>query len=153
MVRLIVNGEPRTVEAPADEPLVYTLRDRLGLRGTKLACGLEQCGACLVHVDGDCRYACTLALADCAGRSVTTVEGLGNAAALCAVQQALLDHNAAQCGYCLSGIAMRAAALFSADPAPDPAAIRQALTPHICRCGAHPRVLRALDALSRAGGS
>ena len=151
MIAFTVNGEPCEVACPEDEPLVYVLRNRLGLTGTKLACGLEQCGACTVIVDGACRYACTLATADCRGRSVTTVEGLGREDALHAVQRALLDHNAAQCGYCLSGILVRAAWLFAADRQPAPDRIRQALTPHICRCGAQPRVLRALEALAAEG--
>lgn len=148
MVELTVNGTPYRVDAPDDEPLVYVLRNRLGLPGTRLACGLEQCGACLVLVDGECRYACTLPLAECAGRAVTTVEGLARDDALHAVQQALLRHNAAQCGFCLSGIVVRAAALFRDEPRPGPNEIRAALAPHLCRCGAQPRVLRALDALA-----
>jgi nicotinate dehydrogenase subunit A len=148
MATLTVNGEQREVECPRDEPLAYVLRNRLGLRGTKIACGLEQCGACLVIVDGECRYACTLPVADCEGCSVTTVEGLGREDALHAVQQALLDHNAAQCGYCLSGIVVRAVALFSSDRHPAPEVIRRTLAPQLCRCGAQPRVLRALDALA-----
>jgi nicotinate dehydrogenase subunit A len=148
MVALTVNGEPRRVDCPPDEPLVYVLRNRLGLPGTPLACGLEQCGACLVLVDGACRHACTLPVGDCDQREVITVEGLAGDQALHAVQQALLDHNAAQCGICLSGILIRAAALFDTDPRPAPAAIRRALTTHICRCGAQPRVLRALEALA-----
>ncbi len=133
---------------PDDEPLAYVLRNRLGLPGTKLACGLEQCGACLVLVNGECRYACTLAAADCDGAEVTTIEGLGHEGAFHAVQRALLAHNAAQCGYCLSGIVVRAASLFDCERHPTPEQIRQILAPHICRCGAHPRVLRALEALA-----
>jgi nicotinate dehydrogenase subunit A len=148
MTSFKVNGEQRQVDCAADEPLAYVLRNRLGLAGTKIACGLEQCGACLVLVDGECRYACTLPVSECAGRSVTTVEGLGGEHALHAVQQALLEHNAAQCGYCLSGIVVRAAALFSAEPHPGPDTIRRWLAPQICRCGAHPRVLRALATLA-----
>ena len=148
MVSLIVNGARREIDAPTDEPLAYVLRNRLGLPGTKLACGLEQCGACLVTVDGECRYACTLPVGECADRSVTTVEGLGGDG-LHPVQRALLDFNAAQCGYCLSGILVRAAALFDADPAPSSAQIREALAPQLCRCGAQPRVLRALETLAR----
>ncbi len=146
-----VNGQWHEVECPDDEPLAYVLRNRLGLPGTRIACGLEQCGACLVLVNGESRYACTLPAAACDGASVTTVEGLGREGAFHAVQQALLEHNAAQCGYCLSGIVVRAAALFERDPHPAAETIRQALTPQICRCGAHPRVLRALSALAGEG--
>jgi nicotinate dehydrogenase subunit A len=149
MRELRVNGRRHRVDCPGDEPLAYVLRNRLGLPGTRLACGLEQCGACLVLVDGECRYACTLPVADCEGRTVVTVEGLAQGPALHAVQRALLDHNASQCGFCLSGILVRAAALFAARPDPEPAQIRAALAPHLCRCGAQPRVLRALDTLAR----
>jgi aerobic-type carbon monoxide dehydrogenase small subunit (CoxS/CutS family) len=148
MVSLIVNGTCREIDAPWDEPLAYVLRNRLGLAGTKIACGLEQCGACLVTVDGECRYACTLPVGECADRAVTTVEGL-RGDGLHPAQQALLEFNAAQCGYCLSGILVRAAALFDAEPAPSPAQIREALAPQLCRCGAQPRVLRALEQLAR----
>lgn len=148
MPTLEVNGERRQVDCPDDEPLAYVLRNRLGLPGTKLACGLEQCGACLVMVDGECRHACTLPAGDCDGAAITTVEGLGREDAFHAVQRALLEHNAAQCGYCLSGIVVRAAALFEREGQPSAGAIRQALSAQICRCGAHPRVLRALAALA-----
>lgn len=151
MVAFLVNGVAREIDCPDDEPLAYVLRNRLGLHGTRLACGLEQCGACLVLVDGECRYACTLPAADCEDRAVTTVEGLGNQAAMHAVQRALLAHNAGQCGYCLSGIVVRAAALFDADPHPAPQTIRRTLAPQLCRCGAQPRVLRALDELAADG--
>jgi nicotinate dehydrogenase subunit A len=151
MTTLTVNGEQYRLDCPDDEPLVYALRNRLGLTGTKLACGLEQCGACVVLVDGECRYACTLPVAACANRAVTTVEGLGREDALHAVQQALLEHNAAQCGYCLSGLLVRSAWLFAADRHPAPETIRQALAPHVCRCGAQPRVLRALESLAAEG--
>jgi nicotinate dehydrogenase subunit A len=149
MINMTVNGEQRRIECPDDEPLAYVLRNRLGLRGTRLACGLEQCGACVVLVDGACRYACTLPASACAEAQVTTIEGLGRDGVLHAVQQALLVHNAAQCGYCLSGIVMRAAHLFDGEPAPSREAIRAALAPQLCRCGTHPRVLRALESLAR----
>ncbi|MEZ5559596.1 MAG: (2Fe-2S)-binding protein [Pseudomonadales bacterium] len=151
MVAFIVNGERREVDRADEVPLAYVLRNDLALPGTRLACGLEQCGACLVLLDGECRYACTLPVGDCAGRAVTTVEGLADAERLHPVQQALLDHNAAQCGYCLSGILVRASALFEGNPHPSRDEIRAALAPQLCRCGAQPRVLRALDALSRSG--
>lgn len=151
MIRLSVNGEIRQIECPADEPLAYVLRNHLGLAGTRMGCGLEQCGACLVLVDGEPRYACTLPASDCEGHAVTTIEGLADDAGLNPVQQVLLDHNAAQCGYCLSGIVIRATALFEADSHPSPQAIREALAPQLCRCGAHPRVLRALDELAAGG--
>ncbi len=151
MVALRVNGVTHQIECPDDEPLAYVLRNRLDLHGTRLACGLEQCGACLVLVDGECRYACTLPAAECENRPVTTVEGLGGRAAVHVVQQALLAHNAGQCGYCLSGIVVRAAALFDTDPHPAPQTIRDALAPQLCRCGAQPRVLRALDELAADG--
>lgn len=133
------------MDCPGDEPLVYVLRNRLGLPGTRLGCGAEQCGACVVHVDGACRRACTLPVASCAGAQVLTIEGLAAGdGALSAVQQALLDNNAAQCGYCLSGIVMRASALLAASPHPEEDEVRRALAPQLCRCGAHARVLDAI---------
>jgi nicotinate dehydrogenase subunit A len=153
VIRLLVNGDTHEVDCPPDEPLAYVLRNRLNLPGTRLACGLEQCGACLVMVDGECRYACTLPTGACTDRAITTVEGLSRDGVLHAVQQVLLDHNAGQCGYCLSGIVVRAAALFAGYARPTPADIRVALAPQLCRCGAQPRVLRALEELAAAGDS
>jgi nicotinate dehydrogenase subunit A len=144
MIELDVNGAPRATAAQADTPLLYVLRNDLGLAATRFGCGTEQCGACLVLVDGAPAYACTLRVADAAGRRITTVEGLSRGGKPHPLQQAFLDEQAAQCGYCTSGMLMRAAALLAAQPAPDEAAVRRALDPQLCRCGSHNRIVRAV---------
>ena len=144
-----VNGRPVSVDLPDDVPLIHVLRDELGLFGTRFGCGAELCGACMVQVDSEPRYACTLGLSAVAGRDVRTVEGLGTGGTLSVLQRAFLAEQAGQCGYCLSGILMSAAALLARDPTPSEDAIRTALDPHLCRCGTHLRVIRAVQ---RAAG-
>jgi len=140
-----LNGAPVTVARDGDLPLLHALRGDLGLMGTRFGCGQESCGACMVVVDGATRFACTLPLSAVAGRDVLTAEGLAHEP----VGQVLLDafraEQAGQCGYCLSGILVSAFALLSAGPPPDRAAIVAALDPHLCRCGAHPAILRAVE--------
>jgi len=150
-VELIVNGVVREVDVPAGVPLIFTLRNALGLKSVKLGCGLEQCGACKVLVDGAPALSCVTLTESFEGRRVETVEGLQNGGALHPVQSALLGENAAQCGYCLSGIVMAAKALFDRTPTPSRDEIRAALDDHLCRCGAHPRILRALERLAGHG--
>ena len=145
---LEVNGAPRTVPAEAGEPLALVLRNRLGLTGVKVGCGLEQCGACAVLVDGESTLTCVRPATDFKGRSIETVEGLGGPEAPGRVQQAFLDARAAQCGYCTPGLVIAVTALLRKDPHPGENAIRAALDPHLCRCGAHPSVLRAVRALA-----
>lgn len=140
-----VNGEAVAVSAQADTPIIYILRNSLGLMGTRYGCGLEQCGSCTVLIDGEPAYACTRAIDSVASRDVRTVEGLGTMAALHPLQQAFLDEQAGQCGYCLTGILMSAAALLARNPAPDKGEIVAALDRHLCRCGAHPRIIRAIE--------
>ena len=135
-----VNGRTHTVSADGAEPLLHVLRDRLGLKGTRYGCGTEQCGACMVLLDGQPAHSCTRSLDAVAGHSVTTVEGL-DAPHLIA---GFLAEQAGQCGYCLSGILVSASALLARNPAPDRSAIAEALAPHLCRCGAHVRILRAV---------
>ena len=149
-VTLEVNGAPRAVRVATDEPLAMVLRNRRGLTGLKVGCGLEQCGACAVLVDGESTLTCMRPATDFAGRRIETVEGLGTPAAPGPVQQALIDGRAAQCGYCTPGIVVAVTALLRRDPHPDESAIRAALEPHLCRCGAHPGVLRAVRALAGA---
>jgi len=112
--------------------------------GTRYGCGLEQCGSCMVLVDGQPAYACTREIGTVAGRAVTTIEGLGSVERPHPLQQAFLDEQAGQCGYCLSGIVMRAAALLAANPKPTEDEVRAALDPHLCRCGSHNRIVRAV---------
>ena len=150
-IRLTVNGQVHEVSAPADTPLLYVLRDELGLNAAKYGCGLGRCGACTVHLDGEAVHACEVPVGEVAGRRVTTLEGLGNAAHLHPLQQAFLDEQAAQCGYCIPGIVMTAAALLDANPHPTDAEVRTALEGKLCRCGSHARILRAIRRVSEGG--
>jgi nicotinate dehydrogenase subunit A len=154
-IAFTVNGEPRKIGVPQAASLLDVLRNHLGLMGTRYGCGLEQCGCCMVLVDGQPTYACTCDVAIVIGRSVTTVEGLGTPAGPHPLQQAFLDEQAGQCGYCLSGILMSAKALLDRNPRPSRADIVTALDKHLCRCGAHQRILRAVEraAAALAGGS
>ncbi|MDA1099260.1 MAG: (2Fe-2S)-binding protein [Proteobacteria bacterium] len=144
MFEMTVNGSIEQVEARASLPLIYVLRNELGLTGTRYGCGLEQCGCCMVLIDGDPAYACTRSMESIAGRAVLTVEGLGTAADLHPLQQAFLDEQAGQCGYCLSGILISAKALLDRKPNPTRAEITEALDGHLCRCGAHTRIIKAV---------
>lgn len=144
-IALIVNGGRVRVAVDAVTPLLDVLRNRLDLKGTRYGCGLEQCGSCTVLLDGEPIYACSREIGTVAGRSVTTIEGLGTAAKPHPLQQAFLDEQAGQCGYCLSGILMSAKALLDRNPSPTRADIVAALDRHLCRCGAHPRILRAVE--------
>lgn len=150
-MKLNVNGTTRVVDVDPRTPLLYALRDLLGMKSVRYGCGLEQCGACKVLVDGSPRYSCREPVGQFEGADVVTVEGFADGDSLSAVQRALLDHNAAQCGYCLSGILVSARALFEANPHPSPAEIRAALDDHLCRCGAQPRILKALCELASSG--
>ncbi len=145
---LVVNGKSVHVDNDGTTPLLSVLRDDLALRGSRLGCGTEQCGACMVLVDGEPAYSCTREVATVAGKTITTVEGLSDNGALHPLQQAFLDEQAGQCGYCLSGILISAAALLARNPTPTRADIISALDPHLCRCGMHNRVIRAVE---RAG--
>ena len=136
-----VNGEKREVAAAPDTPLLYVLRNDLGLPGTRFGCGSGQCGACFVLVDGRAMASCDLPLSFAAGKSITTIEALGGAHP---VQKALERHQAAQCGYCMSGIVMSAVALLSTKNSPSEEEIRQALDKNLCRCGSHNRVVKAI---------
>jgi nicotinate dehydrogenase subunit A len=141
-----VNGKAVSV-SPANEetPLLNVLRNELGLMGTRFGCGLEQCGCCTVLIDGKPEKSCAKPLWSVAGKTITTVEGLGSEAKPHPLQQAFLDEQAGQCGYCLSGILVSAKALLDANPAPTRAQIAQALDGNICRCGSHNRILRAVE--------
>jgi nicotinate dehydrogenase subunit A len=144
-IAFTLNGERRQVGAPETTSLLEVLRNHLGLMGTRYGCGLEQCGTCTVLVDGEPAYACTREIGTLAGRAVITIEGLGTPARLHPLQQAFLDEQAGQCGYCLSGILMSAKALLDRNPDPGRGDIVAALDRHLCRCGAHQRILRAVE--------
>ena len=142
---LVVNGEARRVAVPAETMLIYVIRNEFGLKGTRYGCGLEQCGCCMVLIDGEPTYASTRAVDTATGHEIVTVEGLGSDAAAHPLQQAVLEERAGQCGYCLSGILISAKALLDRDPAPNRAEIVRALDPHLCRCGAHQRIIPAVE--------
>jgi len=144
MTTLRLNGETVEVSSGAETPLVYVLRDELGLTGTKFGCGLEQCGACMVLADGEAVPSCVRETGMFEGTDITTVEGIGALPVGARVQQAFTDAAAAQCGYCTPGIVVAVTALLQrGKPLPDE--IRAALTPHLCRCGSHASILRAID--------
>jgi aerobic-type carbon monoxide dehydrogenase small subunit (CoxS/CutS family) len=148
MMQLIVNGKSVHVKTDGAKPLLSVLRDELGLRGTRFGCGTEQCGACMVLIDGEPAFSCARELASLAGKAVTTVEGLTQNGAPHPLQQAFVEEQAGQCGYCLSGILISAAALLARNPRPSRGEIAAALDRHLCRCGAHNRIMRAV---ARAG--
>jgi nicotinate dehydrogenase subunit A len=146
---LIVNGNAVTVTADADTPLLDILRNHLGLMGTKFGCGQEQCGCCMVLVDGHPEKSCGKPLSTVAGKEITTIEGLGTRERPHPLQQAFLDEQAGQCGYCLSGILISAKALLDRNPSPSRVEIAEALDDNICRCGSHIRILRAVERAAR----
>lgn len=143
MVEFMLNGRMVHIDGDGERPLLWVLREDLGLPGTRFGCGRGLCGACTVHVDGVAVRSCALPLAGVAGREVTTIEGLG-AAGLHVVQRAWIEENTPQCGYCQSGQIMSAAALLANDPAPDDATIDRAMAGNLCRCGTYPRIRRAI---------
>ena len=144
MMTLKVNGRDRQIEAEADTPLLYVLRDELELNAAKFGCGLGQCGACTVIVDGKAVLSCVTPLVLLEGRKVTTLEGLGTIETPAPIQRAFIEEQAAQCGYCIAGMMMRAQALLQKNSRPTDAQIRAELEPHLCRCGTHMRILRAV---------
>ncbi len=147
---LTVNGIERSIEADGNTPLLDVLRNALRLTGSRFGCGLDQCGACNVLVDGRALASCSTPLWSVAGKQVVTIEGLGNPAAPHALQTAFLDEQAAQCGYCTAGMIVSAAALLASNPQPGAAEIRAALDRNLCRCGAHNRIVRAVQRAARA---
>jgi len=144
VIDLDVNGQTHAIDADPSTPLLYVLRDHLALCGAKFGCGLGQCGACTVLVDGQATFACTTPIAALPGRKVKTVEGLGTLADPGPVQRAFIVEQAAQCGYCSAGMIMRAQALLESNPAPTEAEVRRHMMPNLCRCGTHLRILRAV---------
>lgn len=154
MTDLTVNGRTHRVDADPSEPLLYVLRDDLKLHAAKFGCGLGQCGACTVLVDDRAVYSCLLPVGACAGKRITTVEGLGTEAAPGDVQRAFIREQAAQCGYCIPGMITRAEALLRRTTTPTEAEMRDAMRPSLCRCGTHMRILRAVRraAAERGGG-
>ena len=154
MMTLKVNGRDHQVDADADTPLLYVLRDNLELNAAKFGCGLGQCGACTVIVDGKAVLSCVTPLLLLEGKQVTTLEGLGSIEAPGPIQRAFMEEQAAQCGYCIAGMIMRAQALLEENNHPTEAQLRAALSPNLCRCGTHMRILRAVRraAVAMGGG-
>jgi aerobic-type carbon monoxide dehydrogenase small subunit (CoxS/CutS family) len=150
MITLTVNGTSRQLEVDPATPLLWVIRENLGLTGTKFGCGIARCGACTVHLDGKPVRACVTPASVANGRAVTTIEGVGGGADLHPVQQAWIAEQVPQCGYCQSGQIMSAIALLRDNPAPDDAAINDAMKGNVCRCGTYPRIRRAIH---RAAGT
>ena len=146
---LNVNGAEREVAAEPETPLLYVLRNDLKLKGARFGCGLGQCGACTVIVDGKAVQSCDVPVSAMAGKSITTIEGIGTADDPHPLQRAFLRHQAGQCGYCLSGIIMSAKALLDDRPGATDAEIREALAGNLCRCGTHTRILKAIRAAAK----
>lgn len=147
---LQLNGVAQKVDVDPATPLLYVLRDDLRLNGAKFGCGLGQCGACTVMIGKDAAFSCLTPIAVVGDRAVTTVEGLGTAERPGRVQQAFIDEQAAQCGYCIAGMVMRAESLLARNPAPTEAEIRRSMSTNLCRCGTHMRIVRAVQ---RAAGT
>ncbi len=143
-MKLFINGQEQLVEVEAEMPLLWVLRDELNLTGTKYGCGIAQCGACTVHVDGLAVRSCQLKAKEAAGKQITTIEGLGKPSALHAVQQAWVEHQVAQCGYCQSGQIMSAASFLKFKPNPTDQEIDYAMSANLCRCGTYPRIREAV---------
>ena len=148
-MKFTVNGETREVDVEDDMPLLWVLRDELGLTGTKYGCGIAQCGACTVHMDGMAVRSCQVAAASADGTDVTTIEGLGTPEALHAVQEAWVEHQVAQCGYCQSGQIMQAASLLDLNPAPTDEDIDIVMSGNLCRCGTYPRIRAAVKTAAK----
>ena len=143
-IRINVNGCEHQLEVDERTPLIYILRNDLGLKGTKLGCGLEQCGACKVIVDGKAVFSCNSLVSSFANCSITTIEGLGTPENLHPIQKSFVKEKAAQCGYCIPGIIMAAKALLDSNPYPDKEMLCEAFADNLCRCGTHPQILKAV---------
>jgi isoquinoline 1-oxidoreductase alpha subunit len=152
-VKLKVNGVIQEFEADADTPLLWVLRDLIGLTGTKFGCGVALCGACTVHVDGAPRRSCVMPVSEVGEAEVMTIEGIGATALGKAVQRAWLEGEVVQCGYCQTGQIMQAAALLAADPAPSDDAIDRAMSGNICRCGTYGRIRAAIHSAAKQGAA
>jgi isoquinoline 1-oxidoreductase alpha subunit len=152
MVRLTINGKTHDVDVDPNTPLLWVIREQVGLTGTKYGCGIAQCGACTVHVNGAAMRSCMLPVGTMVGQKITTIEGLASGKTLHRVQKAWIDHEVPQCGYCQSGMIMAAAALLAAKPKPTDADINAAIT-NICRCGTFQEVRTAIHAAAKAAAA
>ncbi len=153
-MQLTINGTSHEIDIEPDTPLLWVLRDEIGLTGTKYGCGVAQCGACTVHVDGEAQRSCQLQIGDLEGAEVTTIEGVGTPEKLSVVQQAWIDHQVAQCGYCQSGQVMQATALLNENDSPTDDDIDEVMSGNLCRCGTYPRIRAAIhDAAAKIKGA
>jgi isoquinoline 1-oxidoreductase alpha subunit len=150
MPEFTINGEKHDVDAPSDMPLLWMLRDLLGMTGTKFGCGIAQCGACTVHLDGVAVRSCQLPIGRVGNRAITTIEGVGNTPAGAKIQKAWIDLEVIQCGYCQPGQIMSAAALLNGNPAPDDADIDAAMAGNLCRCGTYVRIREGIKHAARS---
>ena len=153
LLRLLVNGETRAVRVEPGTPLLYVLRNDLKLNGAKFGCGMAQCGACSVLIDGQEQRSCIYPVGAASKGRITTIEGLGSSQQPSALQRAFIQEQACQCGYCANGMIMTAQALLLRNPKPSEADVRQALEGHLCRCGSHNRIVRAVMRASRGAAS
>ena len=153
MPSLNVNGQSLSIDAPGDMPLLWVIRDILGMTGTKFGCGIAQCGACTVHIDGVATPSCITPISDVAGKSVTTIEAIGETPAGKAIQAAWLDVEVVQCGYCQSGQIMSASALLAGNPNPTDADINAAMSGNICRCGTYVRIREAIKQAAKSASA
>jgi nicotinate dehydrogenase subunit A len=149
MIKLEINGQAREIDADPATPLLYALRDQLGLNGAKFGCGMGQCGSCTVMIDGEAAFSCLVPLSALQGKRIRTLEGLGTAGKPGPVQRAFIEEQAAQCGYCIPGMIMRAQALLERNPSPSRAQILKYMSPNLCRCGTQMRVVRAIERAAR----
>ena len=149
-MKLEINGKPIEIDAPPETPLLWVIREEAGLTGTKFGCGRALCGSCTVHVDGAAKRSCVTAAGEVVGRAVTTIEGLAKDGVLHAVQQAWLDENVVQCGYCQGGQIMSAAALLAKKPEPSNEEIDAVMSANLCRCGTYPRIRAAIHRAAKA---
>jgi isoquinoline 1-oxidoreductase alpha subunit len=149
MARLVINGQSHTIDVDLDTPLLWVIREQIGLTGTKYGCGIAQCGACTVHVDGDAVRSCSFPVSSAEGKKITTIEGLAEGGSLHKVQKAWIEHDVPQCGYCQSGMIMAVAALLKDKPKPTDADINSTIT-NICRCGTFQQVRAAIHAAANA---
>lgn len=147
-IQLNVNGKSHRIDIDATNPLLYVLRNQLGLNGPKFGCGLQQCGSCMVLMDGNAQPTCMIPASACQGKKIITLEGLSSSKQLHPVQKAFVDEQAAQCGYCLNGMVINTVALLEKNPRPDDAAIRAGLQRSLCRCGSQSRIIRAVKRAS-----
>ena len=148
-MKLKVNGKTHEIDVEPDMPLLWVLRDELGITGVKYGCGIAQCGACTVHVDGEAMRSCQISAGDLEGEEITTIEGLGSPENLHAVQAAWIEHQVAQCGYCQSGQMMQAASLLSENSNPTDEDIDDAMSGNLCRCGTYPRIRSAVKTAAK----